>query len=90
VKTVIAASSTDANPESDSMCRLVRPRTVRGMSVITSGPGSSSSTASAQRQMYRELREQAMREQRRRQQKIERLVQQHGQRALKTFRHPSR
>jgi len=40
--------------------------------------------------MYRELREQAMREQRRRQQKIERLVQQHGQRALKMFRHPDR
>jgi hypothetical protein len=73
------------------MCSRGRPRTVRDMSVTTSGPASSSpGPAGAQRQMYRELREQAMREQRRRQQKIERLVQQHGQRALKTFRHPSR
>ncbi|HET8978994.1 MAG TPA: hypothetical protein VFN87_12605 [Solirubrobacteraceae bacterium] len=41
-------------------------------------------------QMYRVLREQALQQQRRRQQKIERLVRQHGQRALKEFRHPSR
>jgi hypothetical protein len=57
------------------------------MRATTSGKGSPSG---AQRQMYRDLREQAMREQRRRQQKIERLVQQHGQRALKMFRHPDR
>ena len=42
------------------------------------------------RQMYRHLREQALQQQRRRQQKIEGLVRQHGQRALKDFRHPSR
>jgi hypothetical protein len=40
--------------------------------------------------MYRHLREQALQQQRRRQQKIEGLVRQHGQRALKDFRHPSR
>ncbi len=44
----------------------------------------------AQRQMYRYLRAQAVDQQRRRQQKIERLVREHAQRALPTFRHPSR
>ena len=51
---------------------------------------SNSGHRSSPRQMYRVLREQALQQQRRRQQKIERLVRQHGQRALKEFRHPSR
>jgi hypothetical protein len=72
------------------MCDGGRTRSVRAMSATTPpGPGHPA-TPGAQRQMYRELREEAMREQRRRQQKIERLVQQHGQRTLKAFRHPSR
>jgi len=84
---VIAESTTDRKPGSAGLCPPPGPRSVTGMSATTSG---NEAAPGAQRQMYRELREQARREQRRRQQKIERLVQQHGRRDLKTFRHPSR
>jgi hypothetical protein len=40
--------------------------------------------------MYQELRQLSSEQQRQRQQKIERLVKRHSQRALKGFRHPSR
>ncbi len=45
---------------------------------------------SAHRQMYRELREQARRQQLLRRQKIERLLAQYARGGTKTFRHPSR
>jgi hypothetical protein len=43
-----------------------------------------------QRRMYRELREQASRAQRRRQEKIERLLAQYARSGRRPFRHPSR
>lgn len=85
-----AGTITDFRPElSLDVPTATGTLTFLGMSAST-GSGSQTAKSRPQRQMYRELREQASEQQRQRQQKIARLVQEHGQRALKTFRHPSR
>ena len=47
-------------------------------------------STSDQRRMYHELRERAARQERRRQELLERLLQQRFQRSRRSFRHPSR